>query len=73
MAATHSRAYRQNSVPAPPPSTFPNVNDVASLEILEYPFLTLTTYPSGFIVHIGKFEKELTTLKQNQFNGSFFF
>lgn len=53
MAAAHCRAYRQNSVPVPPPSTFPNVNDVASLEILEYPFLTLTTYPPGFIVHIG--------------------
>lgn len=25
-----------------------------NLEMLEYPFLTMTEYPPGFIVHIGK-------------------
>lgn len=52
--AANCRPYRQTSVPAPPSSTYPNGAEVSSLEILEYPFLTLKTYPPGFIVHIGK-------------------
>lgn len=52
--APNCRPYRQTSVPAPPTSTYPNVAEVSNMEILEYPFLTLKTYPPGFIVHIGK-------------------
>lgn len=41
------RPHRQVSAPNGQPS------DSANLEVLEYPFLTMKTYPPGFIVHIG--------------------
>ena len=44
--------HRQTSVPAPP-SAYLNSDVTRNLEILEYPFLTMKTYPPGFIVHIG--------------------
>lgn len=50
----HSRPHRQTSVPAPTTNAFPNGSDCMSLEFLEYPFLTMKTYPPGFIVHIGR-------------------
>lgn len=53
--AINSRPHRQTSVPAPPVNTYINgATDGANLEVLEYPFLTMKTYPPGFIVHIGK-------------------
>ena len=43
---------RQNSVPAS--SNYPAVvTEAATLEVLEYPFLTMTNYPLGFIIHLG--------------------
>lgn len=42
------RPHRQVSAPNGQPS------DSANLEVLEYPFLTMKTYPPGFIVHIGE-------------------
>lgn len=29
-----------------------------SIDMLEYPFLTLTKYPSGFIIHLGELKKK---------------
>lgn len=29
-----------------------------NLDMLEYPFLTMTEYPPGFIVHIGKWTQK---------------
>ncbi|EFX89381.1 hypothetical protein DAPPUDRAFT_40738 [Daphnia pulex] len=45
--------HRQTSVPAPPTSAYLNTDVTRNLEVLEYPFLTMKTYPPGFIVHIG--------------------
>jgi hypothetical protein len=53
--AANCRPHRQTSVPAPPTSTYLNGTDGTNLEVLEYPFLTMKTYPPGFIIHIGKF------------------
>jgi len=47
--------HRQTSVPAPPTSAYLNTDVTRNLEVLEYPFLTMKTYPPGFIVHIGIF------------------
>lgn len=49
-------AHRQTSVPVPPSNTYLNGVDVTrNLDALEYPFLTMKTYPPGFIVHVGNF------------------
>ncbi|XP_046644781.1 C2 domain-containing protein 5-like isoform X3 [Daphnia pulicaria] len=45
--------HRQTSVPAPPTNAYLNTDVTRNLEVLEYPFLTMKTYPPGFIVHIG--------------------
>ncbi|XP_059351157.1 C2 domain-containing protein 5-like isoform X2 [Daphnia carinata] len=47
-------AHRQTSVPAASTNTYLNGVDVTrNLDALEYPFLTMKTYPPGFIVHVG--------------------
>lgn len=48
------RAHRQTSVPTSTPSAYSPYNETSGLEMLEYPFLTMKTYPPGFVVHIGK-------------------
>ena len=51
--AINSRTLRQTSVPVPPANNYLNGTDGTNLEVLEYPFLTMKTYPPGFIIHIG--------------------
>lgn len=53
VIAARSAGHRHG---IPPPSSSTNyapLSDTTNLEVLEYPFLTLKTYPPGFIVHIG--------------------
>lgn len=53
------KPHRQASIPGPGTQSFPPGTDAAPLEILEYPFLTMKTYPPGFILHIGTVIKQL--------------
>lgn len=34
-----------------------------NIEMLEYPFLTITKYPPGFILHLGKFKIFIHTFR----------
>ena len=49
-----NRPYRQGSIPVPVSQTYSATGaEVVNVDVLEYPFLTMKTYPPGFIVHIG--------------------
>lgn len=57
--STSRLPLRQNSAPVPTTSGAGGgyaavaPPEAANLEVLEYPFLTMTSYPPGFIVHLG--------------------
>ena len=55
MMSSANRPYRQGSVPVPVNQTYSTTSgpEAVNLDVLEYPFLTMKTYPPGFVVHIG--------------------
>ena len=49
-----ARSAHRHGAPVPGSSiTYAPPSDTTNLEVLEYPFLTMKTYPPGFIVHLG--------------------
>jgi len=51
--AARSAGHRHGIAPPSASTTYAPLSDTTNLEVLEYPFLTMKTYPPGFIVHIG--------------------
>ena len=53
MVVGRSAGHRHGIPPPSSSAAYVPLSDTTNLEVLEYPFLTMKTYPPGFITHIG--------------------